>query len=184
MQFSKLLSCSLGLQGLQRCIHARTYVTHRSRGQYSLRWYHLWTFVDKRPWHSSSKYRLRCPHKRWQSLESYSPSSSIILFTAAKLQIKSEITSKTEKKVWSSSYLKTPQHPPNTHLYRLLDLEIGLDGKAELIDENLLEGWDVVLFVEQQHSLFVAKESAHKSSEIGSNMQENELISFEKWADL
>lgn len=33
--------------------------------------------------------------------------------------------------------------------------EVGLDGKSELVDENLLESGDVVLLVEDKHSFLV-----------------------------
>ena len=41
-------------------------------------------------------------------------------------------------------------------LYRYpSESEVGLDGKSELVDENLLESGDVVLLVEDKHSFLV-----------------------------
>lgn len=40
-------------------------------------------------------------------------------------------------------------------IYYKKRLKIGFDGKEELVDEYALEGCDIVLFIEHQHSFFI-----------------------------
>ena len=67
--------------------------------------------------------------------------------------------SRRKSKANAHQSLGTPPGVSGSMIYRCpSESEVGLDGKGELANENLLESGDVVLFIEDKHSFLVIRE--------------------------